>query len=147
MPDDNVPNAETEAPADEATADEQGDFEARAVSDAPDAADGPDAGPSEASADAAVAGVLDPSAELSGLERMLDLPLDVTVELGRSTMQLGEALALQPGSIIELERLPGEALDMHINERLVARGEVVVVNDSLGLRITEVIGREAQQTG
>lgn len=77
----------------------------------------------------------------AGLELMLDLPLDVTVELGRTMMQLGEALALQPGSIIELNRLPGEPLDMHINERLVARGEVVVVNDALGLRITEIVGR------
>lgn len=80
----------------------------------------------------------------SALEHMLDLPLDVTVELGRATMQLGEALALQPGSIIELNRLPGEPLDMHINERLVARGEVVVVNDVLGLRITEIIRRDVR---
>ncbi len=84
-------------------------------------------------------------ADGAGLELMLDLPLDVTVELGRTMMQLGEALALQPGSIIELNRLPGEPLDMHINERLVARGEVVVVNDSLGLRITEIIGKSASR--
>lgn len=88
-----------------------------------------------------------PEAEptLTGLELMLDLPLDVTVELGSATLQLGEALALAPGSIIELNRLPGEPLDMHVNGRLVARGEVVVVNDSLGLRITEVIGRETKR--
>ncbi len=86
-----------------------------------------------------------PHADGAGLELMLDLPLDVTVELGRTMMQLGEALALQPGSIIELNRLPGEPLDMHINERLVARGEVVVVNDSLGLRITEIIGKSASR--
>lgn len=75
------------------------------------------------------------------LDHMLDLPLDVTVELGRTTMQLGDALALQPGSIIELNRLPGEPLDMHLNDRLVARGEVVVVNDALALRITEVVNK------
>jgi len=75
------------------------------------------------------------------LETMLDLPLDVSVELGQATMQLGEALSLRPGSIIELDRLPGEPLDMHVNDRLVARGEVVVINDALGLRVTEVIGR------
>jgi flagellar motor switch protein FliN len=82
------------------------------------------------------------AAGAAALELMLDLPLDVTVELGSATLQLGEALALQPGSIIELNRLPGEPLDMHINGRLVAHGEVVVVNDSLGLRVTEIIGRE-----
>lgn len=81
------------------------------------------------------------SNETDSLEFMLDLPLEVTVELGRTTMQLGEALTLQPGSIIELNRLPGEALDMHLNDRLVARGEVVVVNDALALRITQVVGR------
>lgn len=85
------------------------------------------------------------SVEMGGLELMLDLPLDVTVELGAATLQLGEALALAPGSIIELNRLPGEPLDMHINGRLVARGEVVVVNDSLGLRVTEIIGRESRR--
>jgi flagellar motor switch protein FliN/FliY len=81
------------------------------------------------------------AAGAASLDTMLDLPLEVTVELGGTTLQLGEALALQPGSILELERLPGEPLDMHINGRLVARGEVVVVNDSLGLRITEIVGR------
>ena len=81
------------------------------------------------------------TSESDSLEFMLDLPLEVTVELGRTTMQLGEALTLQPGSIIELNRLPGEALDMHLNDRLVARGEVVVVNDALALRITQVVGR------
>ena len=83
--------------------------------------------------------------ELWSLELMLDVPLDVTVELGRSTMQLGEALALQMGSIIELNRLPGEPLDMHINDRLVARGEVVVVNETLGLRVTEIVNRDTRR--
>jgi flagellar motor switch protein FliN/FliY len=82
-----------------------------------------------------------PEPGMATLEYMLDLPLDVTVELGRTTMLLGEALALQAGSIIELNRLPGEPLDMHLNDRLVARGEVVVVNDALALRITEVVNR------
>ena len=83
--------------------------------------------------------------ELWSLELMLDVPLDVTVELGRTTMQLGEALALQMGSIIELNRLPGEPLDMHINDRLVARGEVVVVNETLGLRVTEIVNRDTRK--
>ncbi len=83
---------------------------------------------------------------LSALELMLDVPLEVTVELGRTTMQLGEALGLQSGSIIELNRLPGEPLDMHINDRLVARGEVVVVSETLGLRITEIVGNEGRKS-
>ena len=83
--------------------------------------------------------------DLAALELMLDVPLDVTVELGRTTMQLGEALALQAGSIIELNRMPGEPLDMHINDRLVARGEVVVVHEALGLRVTEIVGREPRR--
>ncbi len=83
-----------------------------------------------------------PDETATSLAMMLDLPLDVTVELGRTRMQLGEALALQSGSIVELDRLPGEPLDMHVNDRLVARGEVVVVNDVLALRITEIIGQE-----
>lgn len=82
----------------------------------------------------------------ANLDLMLDLPLDVTVELGRTIMQLGDALALQPGSIVELNRLPGEPLDLHVNERLVARGEVVVVNDALALRITEIIGNQPRRS-
>jgi flagellar motor switch protein FliN len=109
--------------------------------------DGPDAGQYDASA---APGPPLPAPdgghrELAALELMLDVPLDVTVELGRASMQLGEALALQPGSVIELNRLPGEPLDMHINDRLVARGEVVVVNESLGLRVTEIVGREPRR--
>ncbi len=124
------------------------------------AADGATASPPEA--DGALAAAAEPAAtgapvrpaasaaardsEPPTLDLMLDLPLDVTVELGRTTMQLGEALALQTGSIIELNRLPGEPLDMHVNDRLVARGEVVVVNDALGLRVTEIIGQESRRS-
>lgn len=101
--------------------------------------DGDERGAARGPVRASSPGVVDAAA----LEVMLDLPLDVTVELGRARMQLGEALALQAGAIIELDRLPGEALDLYVNERLVARGEVVVTNDVLALRITELIGKEA----
>lgn len=97
-------------------------------------------------ADAETQGTLPPALEGPNLDLMLDLPLDVTVELGRTIMQLGDALALQPGSIVELNRLPGEPLDLHVNERLVARGEVVVVNDALALRITEIIGNQPRRS-
>lgn len=114
------------------------------------------AGTAETAEAAETAGTGDADAETQGgpaqameganLDLMLDLPLDVTVELGRTTMQLGDALALQPGSIVELNRLPGEPLDLHVNERLVARGEVVVVNDALALRITEIIGNQSRRS-
>lgn len=87
-----------------------------------------------------------PAEQAAALEMMLDLPLEVTVELGRARMQLGEALSLQPGAIIELNRLPGEALDMYVNDRLVARGEVVVANDVLALRVAELVGPGAAAT-
>ena len=70
---------------------------------------------------------------------MLDIPLEITVELGRATLSLAEVLALGPGSVIELERLPGEPLELLANGRLIARGEVVVLNESFGLRVTEIV--------
>jgi flagellar motor switch protein FliN len=77
--------------------------------------------------------------ELRNLDLMLDVPLEVAVELGRAQMALAELLALGPGSVVELDRLPGEPIDMHVNGRLVARGEIVVVNETLGFRITEIV--------
>ncbi len=76
---------------------------------------------------------------LRNLDLMLDVPLEVAVELGRAQMQLSDLLALEPGSVVELDRLPGEVIDMYVNRRLVARGEIVVVNDSLAFRITEIL--------
>ncbi len=77
-----------------------------------------------------------------GLELMMDIPLEVSVELGEATMTLAEVLALGPGSVIELNRLPGEPLELLANGRLIARGEVVVLNESFGLRITEIVQTE-----
>jgi flagellar motor switch protein FliN/FliY len=65
------------------------------------------------------------------LDMLLDLPLDVSVELGRTRMSIQELLALAPGSVIELDKVAGEPLDILINDRLVARGEAVVVNDNI----------------
>lgn len=67
------------------------------------------------------------------------IPLQVTVELGRTQMQVREVLALQPGSVVELDRVAGEAVDVRINERLVARGEVVIIADKFGIRLTEIM--------
>jgi flagellar motor switch protein FliN/FliY len=73
------------------------------------------------------------------LDMLLDLPLDVTVELGRTRMSIQELLTLGPGSVIELDKVAGEPLDILINDRLVARGEAVVVNEKFGIRITDIV--------
>jgi flagellar motor switch protein FliN len=73
------------------------------------------------------------------LDMLLDVPLDVSVELGRCRMTIQELLALAPGSVIELDKVAGEPLDILINDRLVARGEAVVVNDKFGIRITDIV--------
>ena len=70
---------------------------------------------------------------------ILDIPIEVTVELGRSKMLVNELLRLGQGSVIELSKLAGETLEILANQKLIARGEVVVVNDKYGVRLTEVI--------
>ena len=73
------------------------------------------------------------------LDFILDIPIEVTVELGRSKMLVNELLQLGQGSVIELSKLAGETLEILANQKLIARGEVVVVNDKYGVRLTEVI--------
>jgi flagellar motor switch protein FliN/FliY len=73
------------------------------------------------------------------LDMLLDLPLEVSVELGRTRMSIQELLSLAPGAVIELDKVAGEPLDILINDRLVARGEAVVVNDKFGVRITDIV--------
>ncbi|MFO0596312.1 MAG: flagellar motor switch protein FliN [Myxococcaceae bacterium] len=75
------------------------------------------------------------------LDLLLDVPLDVTVELGRSRMTIQDLLGLTPGSVIELDKIAGEPLDIVVNDRLIARGEAVVVNDKFGIRITDIISK------
>ena len=72
---------------------------------------------------------------------LLDIPLEVTVELGRTRVALRELLALGAGSVIELGKLAGEPLDVLVNGRLVARGECVMVNDKFGVRLTDIVSR------
>lgn len=74
-----------------------------------------------------------------GMELILDIPLDVTVELGRVRMLIKEVLELSSGSIIELDRVAGEPVDLLVNGRLIAKGEVVVIEDNFGIRITEIM--------
>ena len=77
--------------------------------------------------------------DVRGIELLLDIPLQVSVEVGRSKILVHELLQLQEGSLIELDKLAGESLDLFVNSRLIARGEAVVVNDKFGLRLTEVV--------
>ena len=73
------------------------------------------------------------------LDFILDIPLEITVELGRTRMMVNELLKLGQGSVIELGKIAGETLEILANKRLIARGDVVVINDKYGIRLTEVI--------
>jgi len=79
------------------------------------------------------------ASKLDNLDFVLDIPMMLTVELGRSQMLINELLKLGRGSVIEMSKLAGEPLDILANQRLIARGEVVVVNEKYGIRITEII--------
>ncbi len=79
------------------------------------------------------------SPETQDLEFILDIPLELSVELGRRKMLVNDLLQLGQGSIVELNKLAGEPLEIFINNKLVARGEVVVVNEKFGVRLTDII--------
>ncbi|MCF6265591.1 MAG: flagellar motor switch protein FliN [Desulfuromusa sp.] len=74
-----------------------------------------------------------------GIDLLLDIPLEVSVEVGRSRILVRDLLQLQEGSLVELDKLAGEPLDLYVNLRLIARGEAVVVNEKFGLRLTDVV--------
>jgi flagellar motor switch protein FliN len=80
-----------------------------------------------------------PAAPSRRLDLLLDVPLSLAVELGRARMSIQELLGLSPGSVVELDKIAGEPLDILINDRLVARGEAVVVSDKFGVRITDIV--------
>jgi flagellar motor switch protein FliN len=75
----------------------------------------------------------------ANMEFILDVPLEITVELGRTKLLVHELLKLGQGSVIELSKLAGETLEILANQKLVARGEAVVINDKYGVRLTEVV--------
>jgi flagellar motor switch protein FliN/FliY len=77
----------------------------------------------------------------SNLGLILDIPVRVTVELGRTRKTVGEILNLSPGSVVELDKLAGEPVDVLVNGKLVARGEVVVIDENFGIRVTEIVSR------
>ena len=73
------------------------------------------------------------------LNLILDIPLKVSVELGRTKMPVSELLNLTQGSVIELSKLAGEPMEVYVNDKLIARGEAVVVNEKFGVRLTDII--------
>ena len=73
------------------------------------------------------------------LERLYDVPVELAVEIGRTRMTIRETLALGPGSIVTLNRLAGQPVDLLVNGKPIARGEVVVIDEEFGLRVTEVV--------
>ena len=75
----------------------------------------------------------------ASIDMLMDVPLRVTVELGRTQMSVRQVLDLQNGAVVELDRMAGEAVDVLVNDKLMARGEVVVVDDKFGIRITEIV--------
>ena len=79
-----------------------------------------------------------------GVDLILDVALNVRVELGSTHMTVEEVLALSPGSVVELDRLAGEPVDIVVNDRLIAKGEVVVVEENFGVRVTEIISAKSR---
>ncbi len=77
--------------------------------------------------------------EHPNLDFIMDLPLDVSVELGRCRMPIRELLQLGQGSVVELNKMAGEPADIYVNQKLMAKGEIVVVNEKFGVRLTEII--------
>jgi flagellar motor switch protein FliN/FliY len=75
----------------------------------------------------------------SSMEILLDIPLEISAELGRTRMIISDLLQLGQGSVIELNKLAGEPLEILVNQKLIARGEVVVVNEKFGIRLTDII--------
>jgi len=85
-------------------------------------------------------GSVDKSAsQKSNMDFILDIPLEISVELGRTTLMINDLLKLGQGSVVELSKIAGETLEVLANQRLIARGEVVVINEKYGIRLTEII--------
>ena len=98
-----------------------------------------DGGPVDAAAPSSKKKGNDNRAQMQSLDFILDIPLKVTVELGRTRMLIRDILQLSQGSVLELSKFAGEPLEVLVNDKLVARGEVVVVNEKFGIRLTDII--------
>ena len=79
------------------------------------------------------------AADGTDLSRVIDVPVELAVEIGRTTMTIGETLSLAPGSIVSLNRLAGEPVDLLVNGKVIAQGEVVVIDEEFGMRITDIV--------
>ena len=73
------------------------------------------------------------------LDSLLDVPIDISIEIGRTKMTIGELLSLRKGSIVELKKSAGESVDIYVNGKLLGKGEVVVVNERLGVRVAKIV--------
>jgi flagellar motor switch protein FliN/FliY len=100
--------------------------------------------PAAAAYDELVAGGRLGTASEADLSLVFDLPVELAVEIGRTTMTIRETLAIAPGSLIQLNRLAGEPVDLLVNGHRIARGEVVAIDEEFGLRVTEIIAPEAR---
>jgi flagellar motor switch protein FliN/FliY len=78
---------------------------------------------------------------MADLRRLSDVPIDLTVEIGRTRLTVGETLDLRQGSILTLNRMAGEPVDLLVNGTPIARGEVVVIDEQFGVRITDIVGQ------
>jgi len=85
--------------------------------------------------------------EQNSMDLIMDVALDLSVELGRTSLPVRDILQLGPGSILELDKLAGEPVDIMVNGKLIARGEVVVVDDNFGIRVTEIANRNERISG
>jgi flagellar motor switch protein FliN len=82
-----------------------------------------------------------PSPELGSMDLLLDIRLELTAELGRASIPVREVLQIGPGSIVELSKTAGDPVDIFVNGKLIGRGEVVVVDENFGIRVTEIVGK------
>ena len=83
-----------------------------------------------------------PAGDDADLRMVLDVPVELTVEIGRTTMTIRETLEIGPGAIIALQKMTGEPVDLLVNGRRIARGEVVAIDEEFGLRVTEIVSTE-----
>jgi flagellar motor switch protein FliN/FliY len=91
---------------------------------------------------AVTTGGADPGRSAASLSAVYDIPVQVTAVLGKATMPVGQLLRLGRGAVVELDRKVGEPIEVYVNNRLVARGEVLVVDDHLGITMTEIVKSE-----
>ncbi|MCX7856696.1 MAG: flagellar motor switch protein FliN [Deltaproteobacteria bacterium] len=81
----------------------------------------------------------DQKSEKINIDSLLDIPVEISVEIGKSRMTIGELLSLNKGSIVELDKLAEDPVDIYVNDRLLGKGEIVVSNERLGVRVLEIV--------